>query len=138
MKIFKCEKYHTDMPAEAQPGFCRRRHENAKPGDHCLDYHHGIEAAEEKTMAMCQHTCKKCGEDFQGGPTAKTCPKCKTAKGTKEKAPSRKSAKSAKKVITETFILNEDEKVIDVLIATGALSQQVVDSTRRYVREMHA
>lgn len=152
--MFTCEKYHLDMPAERQSGFCSKRHRNAKPGDYCLDCARGIKASEEEPMALYKKTCK-CGDVYEGGPTAKACPKCRAAekaekkpkterkKAEKKQGVSRKprvlrgAAKVAKKA-TDGSEPRESIKVLETLVAIGAVSQAQVEATRQYVRHMYA
>lgn len=147
MNIFTCEKYHLDMPAEKQSGFCAKRHRNAKPGDYCLDCDRGIQASKEEPMALYKKTCK-CGEVYEGGPTASACPKCREAdkaskkkgKGGARKAsrePRRTAAKAPRKAKAVSSNGNhESVKVLETLVAIGAVTAAQVESTRKYVREM--
>lgn len=132
------------MPAESQQGFCAKRHRNAKPGDYCLDCDRGITASQEEPVPLYKKTCK-CGEDYEGGPTASACPKCRAA-AKPEKKPkaksngvSRKAAKPPRKAEAgEANGSHESVKVLETLVAVGAVTQAQIEATRQYVRQMYS
>lgn len=138
---FFCKPYQIEIPITQQVGFCAIQHRKGR--DFCVTCEHGMEAArEELDMAMYKKKCGVCGEEFTGGPTAKTCKKCKEASDPKPKKPKKAPARSAtaEKPVSHGNGngVHESVKVLDTLIAIGAVTEEQVDATRRYVQEMFA
>lgn len=136
----QCEKVpYLTLPEDHQP-FCARMHR--KGVTNCKDCDHGIQAAkEERNMPLIKKTCK-CGKEYEGGPTARSCPECRAkAKESEGKKPaSRRAAgtqrKSAPEKTADNGAAHESVKVLETLVAIGAITREQVDATRKYVSEM--
>ena len=138
---FACTQYNIEIPWEEQKSFCAIQHRKGR--DFCITCDHGKEAAtkEREEMAICKKTCDVCNKQFQGGPRARTCKECREAlPGTKDKKESKKSG--TKKAVVKVNRSNgspvgpEAEKVIETLIAIGAVTEKQVAATRKYIQEM--
>lgn len=136
--VFTCKSFPIYMPATLSNRFCAKRHRKAVHGDPCLDCDKGISAAkEDRPMALRKVTCG-CGKEFEGGPTATLCPKCraekKAAGGGQKKAKSQKPTAVKPKASLE--MRSEDSMVLDMLVAIGLVSASKVEQARKFVQGM--
>ena len=170
MADFQCKTFNVSMPADRQIGFCAiqyrkgrqecldcERGKSAAAAD-AKERRAGIqekppigltreekerrqEREEEKKMPICKRTCSLCEKEFQGGPTAKTCPECKGTKGSDRKKagyggkkPGRtRTAGSAGTPSISAGKRHPDSRVLDALVLLGVVSQYHVDETRKYL-----
>jgi hypothetical protein len=145
-EFFTCDKYDLNIPQEKQHSFCaiQFRKERAI----CIDCEHGRNAAkEDRNMEKFDKKCKVCEKEFTAGRTATTCPDCKASAVPSEKPkkngkkPRKNAARAASSSIPADDPGNgshESIKVLETLVAIGAITDTQVEATRKYVREMFA
>jgi hypothetical protein len=144
-ELFHCNDWDLNMPADRQRNFCAVQYRRERVI--CIDCEKGRQAAkEERDMPVYKKTCGICSAEYQGGPTEKNCPTCRASakppgggqKKDKKQKPARTAKKPRQAIVDQDpdHEAHESVKVIETLIAIGAVTENQVDATRKYVREM--